>query len=53
MVVGHQFSIIPFYKKGCQETANSQEFLGASQLTFHESVFPAGMSLQRQTAVGP
>src|ERR1022692_1155221 len=35
------------------EPANGQEFLGTFQLALHNSVFPAGRSLQRQTTVGP
>ena len=35
------------------EPANGQNFLGAFQLASDEAVFPAGVRLQRQTAVGP
>src|ERR1700691_6410916 len=35
------------------EPANGQEFLGAFQLSLHESVFPARGGLQSQTTVGP
>ena len=35
------------------QTPDGQEFLGTSELTTHEPVFPTGVSRQRQAAVGP